>query len=1029
MKWPFLLYLILFDFLAFSQCPTINLQPKSQTDCDGNSIRMISQATAGSSFQWERKRPQDGNYSIISGANLQAYQIFPSGDANSPTGTLYRVKVALNSCNLYSQAAEITLTKISSIINPSICERGSGVLEVQMQEISVSKAISYQWTRAIGGGNFQDLSDDANFKGSQSKNLTILNAPSSLQGQRFKIRIQYSITLNNDNEGSLNNENQVSSCPRTSNEVIITIKSSPQLVHSSSLYTGCLGAPISINSTGCSPYVTQWYDENENKLGTGAKIFVTQTDLNPKIYKATCLKLGCESLPSLGTSAQAFSVPAAPTNAGTPTATSLESSIIFKATGGTNNIWYLNENDIKAISTAATITVPVPINSGSSAIELVRWVSQKVNNCESSKTAIRVSIPARIQPIIPSAPTIIIPTIPSIPAIIIPTIPSIPAIISPTIPSNPTLTNPIIIPEGNTLPNVVPSDLAGLGSTEPTEPELRDLEVIIPPKEKLLLRYSTELRCEEASYILHVEGCPVPVRYNNLNGGVDYRSPGLDLLVFSPNETKISVICEGEFADPILVVLPGLKRPAANIELSFDSFVCENEIIEIKINYSSDSQFIVWEKEGHSYSENSIIKEIANAGTYQAIISKAGCFYRSEKVTVDVHKTPIPPLLFSPKKAICQQDSLLISIKDDAKKYMWTMGETTKNLTYVGKKAGIELFKAKITLDGRCWSEWSDPLKIRIHPTPTKPQIVTLRNAGFCRGDSTLLQTTKNAKSWKWSSSETKSFIYSKKPQTYTVSIQDSVDCWSPPSDPVTSFYFPIEKQPITKSFPSNQFCLGDFVTLKTSQAFGYLWNTGETTDSIKVNQSGKYQLKTKNEYGCWSIPSIDQFVYGRTLPLMPILEKTGTFFIKARNFDVVDSYQWIVGPSKMVDTNAILKMAVNGLHQVRAKRNFDLATNPLLSCYSEFQKMVFNIPENFNGFSIYPNPMIGNLLTIEILKETGAGEILLADLRGIILGTWPIENSKDALKIKIHSIPNGQYIIKMISANVILNKLLIINQ
>jgi hypothetical protein len=90
---------------------------------------------------------------------------------------------------------------------------------------------------------------------------------------------------------------------------------------------------------------------------------------------------------------------------------------------------------------------------------------------------------------------------------------------------------------------------------------------------------------------------------------------------------------------------------------------------------------------------------------------------------------------------------------------------------------------------------------------------------------------------------------------------------------------------------------------------------------------------------------------------------------------------------------------------------------------------MVFNIPENFNGFSIYPNPMIGDHLTIEILKETGAGEILLMDLRGIILGTWLFQNSKDAIKIKIHSIPNGQYIIKMNSANVILDKLLIINK
>lgn len=1007
MKLSFLLYFILFDFLALCQCPTINLHPKSQTDCDGNSIRMICQATAGSSYQWERKRPQDGNYSPITGANLNAYQIFPSGDANSPTGTLYRVKVALNSCTIYSQAAEITLTKITSILNPSICERGTGVLEVQMQENIASKVISYQWTRSLGGGNFTDISDDANFKGCQTKNLTINNAPASLQGQRFKIRIQYSITLNNDNEGSLNNENQVNSCPRTSNEVTLTIKSSPQLVHSSSLYTGCLGAPISINSTGCSPYVTQWYDENENKIGTGAKISITHTDLNPKIYKATCLKLGCESLPSLGTSAQAFNVPAAPSNAGTPTATLLESSIIFKATGGTNNIWYLNENDIKAISTATTLSVAVPTNSGTSAIELVRWVSQKVNNCESPKTAIRVSIPAIVKPIIPTAPPAPVSGTPSN---------STPP---PTlIPEPPATVNPIIISEVITGPTEVPA-----------EPEVYDLKEIILPKEKLFLRYSTQLRCDEESYLLHVEGCPVPLKYENLNGGFDYRSPEEDLMVYSPNETKINVICEGEFADPMLVVLPGLKKPSLIVESSFDSFVCKNENIEIKINYSSDSQFHVWEKEGHSYSENPIIKEVANTGTYQAIISKAGCFYRSEKLIVDVHKTPEPPQLFSPKKAICQNDSLLISIKEEAKKYVWNMGETTQNLPFIGKKAGIELFKAKITVDGKCWSAWSNPLKIIIHPTPIKPQIATIRNAGFCRGDSTLLQTNKNVKSWKWSNSETTSFIYSKKPETYAVAIQDSVGCWSPPSDPVTSFYFPIEKQPITKSFPSNQFCLGDFVTLKTSQAFGYLWNTGETTDSIKINQTGKYHLKTRNEYGCWSIPSIDQFVYGRTLPLMPILEKNGTFFIKARNFDVVDSYQWIVGPTKMIDTNAILKMAVNGLHQVRAKRNFDLATNPLLSCYSEFQKMVFNIPENFNGFSIYPNPMIGDQLTIEILKEMGVGEILLTDLRGIILGKWPIENSKDTIKIKIHSIPNGQYIIKMNSANVILDKLLIINK
>ena len=1007
MKLPFLLYFILFDFLAFSQCPTLSKQPQSQTDCDGNSIRMISEGTIGSSFQWERKRPQDPTYSVIAGANSNTYQIFPSGDLNSPTGTFFRVKLTLNSCHVYSQAAEITLTKISSIINPNICERGTGTLEVQMQESSASKALSYQWTRALAGGNFQDLSDDANFKGSKSKNLTIINAPSFLQGQRFKIRIQYSITLNNDNEGSLSNENQVNSCPRTSNEITITIKSSPQPVHASTLYTGCIGAPISINSTGCSPYVTQWYDENENKLGTGAKIFVTQASLNPQIYKATCLKLGCESLPSLGTSAQAFNVPDIPSNAGTPVKVFLgESTIIFKATGGSNNIWYLNENELKAISTATTLSVPVPINSGTSSIELVRWVSQKINNCESQKTAISVIIPA-INPTTPRPNNPIL-----IPAIIIP----------------PQGNSPTILPTDNQeIPQVI--DIVEINPTNQSEPKAPEIVEILPPKEKLILRFSTQLICQEESYLLHVDGCPSTLKYDNLDGGIEFRSPETDLLIHAPIETTIMVTCEGEFSDPIMIHLPGLAIPIFSIEKNFESFVCENEIITFKLHFSSDSQFRIWEKDSHSYSENSTINEVAKSGKYQAIIQKGGCFYRSEWIIIDVHPLPKSPNLFSISEVICQNDTLKISMLEIANHYVWDHGRLDQSFSFIANKSGMTLFKGKISDDGKCWSDWSKSLKIQVNATPKKPQILSIRNAGFCRGDSTFLETTKFVKSWQWNNGEKRSFIYSKIPQTYTVMIQDSMDCWSPPSDPITSFYFPIEKQPVTKSFPSNQFCLGDFITLKTSPAFGYLWNTGEVTDSIQVNQSGRYQIKTKNEYGCWSIPSIDRIIYGRTLPLMPILEKNGTFFIKARNFDLVDSYQWMVGGQKIIDTNAILKISINGLHQVRAKRNFDLATNPLLSCYSEFQKVVFSIAENFNGFSIYPNPMIGEILNIEILKEMGKGEVLLADLRGIILGSWPIENSKEAIKIKIRSIPNGQYIIKVISENMILEKLLIIDK
>ena len=112
--------LLLFCMKAFGQCPVISQQPENQSDCEGNSIRMRCIATPGAIFQWERKRPTDANFTIISGATGSSYQILPSGDTNNPSGTLYRAKVSLGTCSIYSNPAEISLHKINSILNGPI---------------------------------------------------------------------------------------------------------------------------------------------------------------------------------------------------------------------------------------------------------------------------------------------------------------------------------------------------------------------------------------------------------------------------------------------------------------------------------------------------------------------------------------------------------------------------------------------------------------------------------------------------------------------------------------------------------------------------------------------------------------------------------------------------------------------------------------------------------------------------------------------------------------------------------------------
>ncbi len=182
-KYYFYLLLLFISWEIQGQCPIIQSQPTSQTDCDGNSIRMIVKSD-GDQFQWEKKRPSDSQFSSISGATNAQYQIYPSGGTLHPSGTLYRVTIKKNTCQVYSQEASITLHSITSIVNPSICERGSGTLIPQIPNTSLAQVQQYQWTRSVNGGPFEDLVDDAIFSGTKSKELIISNAPLTIKSQK-----------------------------------------------------------------------------------------------------------------------------------------------------------------------------------------------------------------------------------------------------------------------------------------------------------------------------------------------------------------------------------------------------------------------------------------------------------------------------------------------------------------------------------------------------------------------------------------------------------------------------------------------------------------------------------------------------------------------------------------------------------------------------------------------------------------------------------------------------------------------------
>ncbi len=60
-----------------------------------------------------------------------------------------------------------------------------------------------------------------------------------------------------------------------------------------------------------------------------------------------------------------------------------------------------------------------------------------------------------------------------------------------------------------------------------------------------------------------------------------------------------------------------------------------------------------------------------------------------------------------------------------------------------------------------------------------------------------------------------------------------------------------VTEKPVITPSGNIKFCQGDSVVLNSSPANSYLWNTGATTQSIKVKSSGVYFVNSVDQYGC----------------------------------------------------------------------------------------------------------------------------------------------------------------------------------
>jgi hypothetical protein len=232
------------------------------------------------------------------------------------------------------------------------------------------------------------------------------------------------------------------------------------------------------------------------------------------------------------------------------------------------------------------------------------------------------------------------------------------------------------------------------------------------------------------------------------------------------------------------------------------------------------------------------------AGSYSVIatnVSTSCSIFMNGNPSIIVNPLPTATITPSGPTTFCSGGSVTLT-SSAAASYLWSTGETTQSI--VVNASGRD--SVTITDVNGCQAA-SAATVVTVNSAST-PTITAGGPTTFCSGGSVTL-TSSAASSYLWSTGATTQSIVVSSSGRDSVQITDVNGCQAF-SAPTVVTVNSASTPSITPSGPTT-FCSGGSVTLTSSAASSYLWSTGETTQSIVVNSSGRDSVQITDVNGC----------------------------------------------------------------------------------------------------------------------------------------------------------------------------------
>ncbi len=321
-------------------------------------------------------------------------------------------------------------------------------------------------------------------------------------------------------------------------------------------------------------------------------------------------------------------------------------------------------------------------------------------------------------------------------------------------------------------------------------------------------------------------------------------------------EATSSPVTIGAFATP--------PPPKPTVQILGSTTFCAGGAVTLKSNATLRS---VWSsgQEGTSI-------DVGLTGNYRVVSVDANGCRSPESDVVTIHVNPLPsrPSISTSGSTTFCADQTITLTSSNGEGNRWNNDKTNRSIAV--NTSGE--YSVSVTDANGCVAT-SDAVRVVVNPLPEVPSIAALRPTTFCDRDYTVLQSS-TSNTYRWNTGSTQRELEVRSSGSYSLSVLDANGCQSTASAPVAVVVNPLPARPSIEALGATTFCADKTLTLRATQAQGYVWSNGAASREITTNRSDTYRVRAKSDAGCLSDASDVVEVKALPLPNAPTIVVDG---------------------------------------------------------------------------------------------------------------------------------------------------------